>query len=145
MDTIFVKPKDVQRTWYIIDAAGERLGKVAAKAACLLRGKHKPEFAYHQDIGDFVIIINAEKVQLTGNKRKEKIYYRHSGYPGGLRGESFQKLIVRKPTYPMERAVYGMLPKGPLGRKMYTHLKVYAGENHPHAAQKPAAVTVSEE
>ncbi len=140
MDTLFVKPDKVERKWYVIDAEGEALGRVAVKAATLLRGKHKPEFAPHQDIGDFVIIINAEKIQLSGNKRNQKVYYRHSGYPGGLTAEPFLKMIKRKPTYPMERAVYGMLPKGPLGRKMYTHLKVYAGSEHPHAAQQPAAV-----
>ena len=141
MDTLFVKPKDVERKWYIIDAEGERLGRIAAKAAVLLRGKHKPAYAPHQDIGDFVIIINADKIQLSGNKKNQKVYYRHSGYPGGLTAEPFLKMIKRKPTFPMERAVYGMLPKGPLGRKMYTHLKVYAGSEHPHAAQKPEAVT----
>jgi len=144
MDTIFVKPNQVERKWYVIDAKGERLGKVAAKAANLLRGKHKPEFSYHQDIGDFVIIINAEQVQLTGDKKRKKMYYRHSGYPGGITGEPYFRMVKKKPTYPMERAVYGMLPKGPLGRKMFTHLKVYAGSQHPHAAQKPEPVTLQE-
>lgn len=140
MDTIFVKSESVERKWYVIDAEGKAPGRVAVKAASLLRGKHKPEFAPHQDIGDFVIIVNAEKIQLSGNKKNQKVYYRHSGYPGGLTAESFLKVIQRKPTFPMERAVYGMLPKGPLGRKMYTHLKVYAGPDHPHAAQKPVPV-----
>ncbi len=140
MDTIFVKPKNVERKWYVIDAEGQAPGRVAVKAATLLRGKHKPEFAPHQDIGDFVIIINADKIVLSGNKKNQKIYYRHSGYPGGLTGEPFLKMLKRKPTFPMERAVYGMLPKGPLGRKMYTHLKVYAGSDHPHAAQQPIPV-----
>ncbi len=142
MKTIFVKPNEVKKTWYVIDAEGERLGRIAVKAAKLLRGKHKPEFAPHQDVGDFVIIINAAKADLSGNKKTQKIYYRHSGYPGGLRSETYLKVVKRKPVYPMERAVYGMLPKGPLGRKMYTHLKVYAGSEHPHAAQKPVAVEI---
>ncbi len=142
MDTIFVKPKDVARKWYIIDASGKRLGRVAVKAANLLRGKHKPEFAPHQEVGDYVIIINADKIEVTGNKRDQKMYYRHSGYPGGLTAERFSDMIQRKPTYPMEHAVKGMLPHNRLGRKLFTNLKVYAGENHPHAAQKPEAVEI---
>lgn len=142
MDTIFVKPKDVARKWYIIDASGKRLGRVAVKAANLLRGKHKPEFAPHQEVGDYVIIINADKIEVTGNKRDHKMYYRHSGYPGGLTAERFSDMIQRKPTYPMEHAVKGMLPHNRLGRKLFTNLKVYAGENHPHAAQKPEAVEI---
>lgn len=142
MDTIFVKPKDITRKWYIIDASGKRLGRVAVKAANLLRGKHKPEYAPHQEVGDYVIIINADKVEVTGNKRDRKMYYRHSGYPGGLTAERFSDMIQRKPTYPMEHAVKGMLPHSRLGRKLFTNLKVYAGENHPHAAQKPEAVEI---
>ncbi len=142
MDTIFVKPKDITRKWYIIDASGKRLGRVAVKAANLLRGKHKPEYAPHQEVGDYVIIINADKVEVTGNKRDRKMYYRHSGYPGGLTAERFSDMIQRKPTYPMEHAVKGMLPHNRLGRKLFTNLKVYAGENHPHAAQKPEAVEI---
>ncbi|RKX90384.1 MAG: 50S ribosomal protein L13 [Spirochaetes bacterium] len=142
MDTIFVKPRDITRKWYIIDASGKRLGRVAVKAANLLRGKHKPEYAPHQEVGDYVIIINADKVEVTGNKRDRKMYYRHSGYPGGLTAERFSDMIQRKPTYPMEHAVKGMLPHNRLGRKLFTNLKVYAGENHPHAAQKPEAVEI---
>ena len=142
MDTIFVKPKDITRKWYIIDASGKRLGRVAVKAANLLRGKHKPEYAPHQEVGDYVIIINADKVEVTGNKRDRKMYYRHSGYPGGLTAERFSDMIQRKPTYPMEHAVKGMLPHNRLGRKLFTNLKVYAGENHPHAAQKPETVEI---
>ena len=142
MDTLFVKPKDVETRWYLIDAEGERLGRVAVKAASIIRGKHKPEFAYHQDMGDHVIIINADKADLSGNKRTQKMYYRHSGYPGGLTGESYEKIVKRKPTYPMERAVYGMLPKGSLGRKLFKHLNVYAGDSHPHAAQQPVKVEI---
>ncbi len=142
MDTIFVKPKDIERKWYVIDASGKRLGRVAVKAANLLRGKHKPEFAPHQETGDYVIIINADKVEVTGNKRNNKMYYRHSGYPGGLTAERFSDMIQRKRTYPMEHAVKGMLPHNRLGRKLFTNLKVYAGTDHPHSAQKPVAVEI---
>jgi len=142
METIFVKPKDVERKWYVIDASGKKLGRVAVKAANILRGKHKPEFTPHQEVGDFVIIINADKVELSGNKRNNKFYYRHSGYPGGLTTERFSDMISRKPTYPMEHAVKGMLPNGRLGRKLFTNLKVYAGSAHPHAAQKPEVLEI---
>lgn len=142
MKTIFVKQKDVEKKWYIIDAAGKRLGRLAVKVATILRGKHKPIFSPHMDTGDYVIIINAEKVQLTGRKKTDKVYYRHSGYPGGLKSESFSKIIQRKPTFPMEHAIKGMLPKGPLGRKLYQHVKIYSGENHPHKAQKPEELTL---
>ncbi len=142
MDTIFVKPKDIERKWYVIDASGKRLGRVAVKAANLLRGKHKPEYVPHQETGDYVIIINAEKVEVSGNKRNNKMYYRHSGYPGGLTAERFSDMIQRKPTYPMEHAVKGMLPHNRLGRKLFTNLKVYAGTDHPHSAQKPVTVEI---
>lgn len=137
MKTIFPNKNDVERKWYVVDVEGKRIGRVATEIAALLRGKHKPEFSYHQEIGDYVIIVNAEKVVLSGNKMTDKMYYRHSGYPGGLFSETFEQSVKRKPTYPMERAVWGMLPKGPLGRKMYNNLKVYAGPGHPHAAQQP--------
>ncbi|MBN2439771.1 MAG: 50S ribosomal protein L13 [Spirochaetales bacterium] len=142
MKTIFVKTKDIEKKWYIVDAAYERVGKIATKVATILRGKHKPTYSPHMDVGDFVIIINAEKVQLSGRKKDNKLYYRHSGYPGGLRSETFAKMIVRKPTYPLEHAIKGMLPKGPLGRDFFRHLKVYAGENHPHASQKPEQLSI---
>jgi large subunit ribosomal protein L13 len=142
MKTIFVKPKDVVKKWYLIDAEGERLGRVAVAAADILRGKNKPEFAPHQDLGDFVIIINAEKAALTGGKEDKKIYYRHSGYPGGLTSEVYKDMVVRKPVFPMEHAIRGMLPKGRLGRTLFTNLKVYAGADHPHAAQQPIKVEI---
>ncbi|MCF7933288.1 MAG: 50S ribosomal protein L13 [Spirochaetia bacterium] len=142
MKTIFVKPKDVVKKWYLIDAEGERLGRVAVAAANILRGKNKPEFAPHQDLGDFVIIINAEKAALTGGKEDKKIYYRHSGYPGGLTSEVYKDMVVRKPVFPMEHAIRGMLPKGRLGRTLFTNLKVYAGADHPHAAQQPIKVEI---
>jgi large subunit ribosomal protein L13 len=137
MNTIFPKNSDVSRKWYVVDVEGKRLGHVATEVAAILRGKRKPEFTYHQELGDYVIVVNAEKVVLSGNKTTDKVYHRHSGYPGGITSETFEKAIVRKPTFPMERAVWGMLPKGPLGRKLYKNLKVYAGPVHPHAAQQP--------
>ena len=142
MKTIFVKPASLERKWYLIDAEGKELGRVAVAAARILRGKNKPEYAPHHDMGDFVIIINAEKANLTGKKYEDKIYYRHSNYPGGLKKESYAYVIVRKPTFPMERAVKGMLPKGPLGNKLFTKMKVYAGDTHPHAAQQPIQVEI---
>ena len=142
MKTIFVKPREVVRKWYIIDAEGKILGKVAAKAAQLVRGKHKPEFTPHQEVGDYVIIINAAKVAVTGRKPKQKKYYRHSGYPGGLSTETLEKALKRKPVFPVEHAVRGMLPKGRLGRKLFTNVKVYADGRHPHGAQQPEAIEV---
>lgn len=142
MKTIFVKPHEVERKWYIVDAAGKRLGRVAAKVASILRGKHKPLYTPHQEVGDYVIIINAEKVEVTGNKRKDKLYYHHSGHPGGLRVEPFEKVILRKPTYPLEVAIKGMLPKNRLGRKLFKNVKIYAGEAHPHGAQKPEPLQI---
>ncbi len=142
MKTLFVKPAEAPRSWFIIDAQGQRLGRIAVKAANLLRGKHKPFFTAHQEIGDYVVIVNADKVDITGRKREDKIYYRHTGYPGGLRETTFAKLIERHPTDPIEMAIRGMLPKGPLGRKLALNCKVYAGPDHPHAAQKPVAIEV---
>lgn len=144
MKTIFVKPREVDRKWFLIDAEGERLGRIAVRAVSLLRGKHKPFYTPHQEIGDYVIIVNARKVELSGNKRNQKVYHRHSGYPGGLKTESFKDVIKRKPTFPMESAVRGMLPKGRLGRQLFRNLNVYAGADHPHAAQKPELVKLGE-
>lgn len=143
MKTIFLKPKDVERKWYVIDAEEKVLGKIAVKAVNLLRGKHKPCFVPHQEIGDYVIIINADKAVVTGGKEDKKLYYRHSGYPGGLKVESYRKAISRKPTFPMEKAVRGMLPKGPLGNKLYRNVKIYAGAEHPHAAQNPEKIDLN--
>ncbi len=137
MKTIFVKPKDVERKWHLIDAEGKRLGHVAVKTVNLLRGKHKPLYTPHQEVGDYVVIINAEKIELSGRKRLQKTYHRHSGYPGGLTSENFEGMIERKPTFPMERAIKGMLPKGPLGRQLFRNVKIYEGSDHPHKAQKP--------
>ena len=137
MKTPFLKPSDVNREWHVIDAEGKILGRIAAKAASYLRGKHRPSFTPNLETGDYIIIINAEKAMVTGGKELKKIYYRHSGYPGGLSGESYQKVVNRKPTYPLEKAIKGMLPKGPLGRKLFRNVKIYAGPEHPHAAQQP--------
>jgi len=140
MKTVFVKPASVERKWYVIDAEGKVMGRVAAKVASIVRGKNKAIFAPHQEMGDFVVVINAEKVNVTGRKPRQKIYYRHSGYVGGLKAINFEKLIARHPTQPLENAIKGMLPKGPLGRKLARNAKVYAGAAHPHAAQNPTAI-----
>ncbi|MCI7807275.1 MAG: 50S ribosomal protein L13 [Bullifex sp.] len=140
MKTIFVKPQSVEKKWYLIDAEGKNLGRVAVAAARILRGKNKPEYVPHQDMGDNVIIINAAKASVTGNKVIDKKYYRHSMFPGGLTTESYGELIERKPTFPMEHAIKGMLPHGKLGRALFTNLRVYAGAEHPHMAQQPIVV-----
>ena len=140
MKTIFVKPATMEKKWYIIDAEGKNLGRVAVAAARILRGKNKPEYVPHQDMGDYVIIINAAKANVTGNKVEDKMYYRHSMFPGGLKAENYGKVIVRNPTYPMEHAVKGMLPSGKLGERLFVNLHVYAGSEHPHMAQKPEKV-----
>lgn len=142
MKTIFVKPQSVEKKWYIIDAEGKELGRVAVAATNILRGKNKPEYAPNQDMGDFVIIINAAKAAMSGKKYDEKMYRRVSGYAGGMTEETYAQMIVRKPCYPMEHAIKGMLPKGPLGRKLFTNLKVYADNKHPHLAQKPVAYEI---
>ena len=137
MKTIFLNPKEIKQKWYVIDAEGETLGRVAVKAADILRGKNKPYFTPHQNVGDFVVIVNSEKIIVSGQKRKNKLYYKHSGYPGGLKVNTFEKMISRKPTFPVEQAIRGMLPKNRLGRQLFRNLKVYAGTDHPHSAQKP--------
>jgi len=140
MKTVFVTAATAERKWYIIDAAGKPLGRVAAKVASILRGKNKPTFTPSQETGDYVIVINADKVAVTGRKRQNKMYYHYTGFPGGLKDYSFDELIGRNPISPMELAIRGMLPKGPLGRKLFKNVKVYAGPNHPHAAQMPIAI-----
>ena len=142
MTTFVAKPAEVKRDWYVIDAEGKTLGRMATEIARRLRGKHKPEFTPHVDTGDYIVVINAENVNVTGNKRKDKMYYRHSGYPGGLKQANFEIMINSKPAEVIELAVKGMLPKGPLGRAMYTKLKVYAGNEHPHAAQQPQELKI---
>lgn len=137
MKSFIAKPHEVERKWYVVDAEGKTLGRVASQVASVLRGKNKPTFTPHVDCGDYVIVINADKVQVTGKKAKEKVYKHHTGYPGGLRETTFEKLIARKPEEVIRHAVKGMMPKGKLGRQMYKKLKVYAGPEHGHAAQKP--------
>lgn len=136
------KPSDIQRDWYIVDAEGQTLGRLATEVARVLRGKHKPTYAPHMDMGDCVIIINAEKVRVTGNKERDKLYYRHSQYPGGLRWLNFNQLKDRHPTRPVEKAVRGMLPKNILGTQMFKKLRVYAGPDHPHQAQQPKPLPI---
>ncbi|GGK66023.1 50S ribosomal protein L13 [Ornithinimicrobium pekingense] len=138
------KAGDVTRAWHVIDATDVVLGRLASQTAILLRGKHKTIFAPHVDTGDFVIIVNADKVALTGAKLEQKKAYRHSGYPGGLRAETYEQLLDKHPTRAVEKAVRGMLPKNSLGRQMLTKLKVYAGDSHPHAAQKPVPFEISQ-
>ncbi|NLY94839.1 MAG: 50S ribosomal protein L13 [Myxococcales bacterium] len=131
------KANEIERRWFVVDASNQSLGRLASEVAKILRGKHRPEYTPHVDTGDFVIVVNAEKVGLTGNKTRDKMYYNHSGYPGGLRAEAAGDLLARRPTVLIERAVRGMLPKNSLGRAMGKKLKVYAGASHPHTAQKP--------
>jgi len=140
MKTVFVTAATAERKWYIIDAAGKPLGRVAVKVASVLRGKNKPTYTPSQETGDYVIVINADKVAVTGRKRQNKMYYHHTGFPGGLKDFTFNELIERNPVSPLEIAVRGMLPKGPLGRKLFKNVKVYAGTEHPHAAQTPIAI-----
>lgn len=142
MSTFSAKPETVKRDWYIVDAAGKTLGRLASEIASRLRGKHKAEYTPHVDTGDYIIVINAEKVAVTGRKRTDKIYYRHTGYIGGLKEASFKEMIERHPEQVIEIAVKGMLPKGPLGRAMYRKLKVYAGNEHNHAAQQPQVLDI---
>ncbi|MET0641439.1 MAG: 50S ribosomal protein L13 [Jiangellaceae bacterium] len=144
MRTFSPKPSDVQRQWHLIDATDVVLGRLAAQTATLLRGKHKPIYAPHVDTGDFVVIVNAGKVALTGAKRDNKIEYRHSGFPGGLRATSYDELLAKNPRRVVEKAVKGMLPHNTLGRKMLSKLKVYAGPEHPHQAQKPVPYTITQ-
>lgn len=137
MKTYVTKPDEVKREWYVVDATGKTLGRLATGIARILRGKHKPNYSPMIDVGDYVIVINAEKVRVTGRKLTEKFYYRHSGYPGGFKQISLRDMLARHPTRVIEYAVRGMLPKNALGRRMFKKLKVYAGPEHPHQAQNP--------
>lgn len=140
--TFSPRPSDVERSWHLVDATDLPLGRLASEIAQLLRGKHKPVYAPHVDVGDFVVVVNAEKVAVTSDKSRTKIYYRHSGYPGGIKAETFEALRERRPEAVIERAVRGMLPKNRLGRRMIGKLKVYAGPDHPHQAQSPAPIAL---
>nr|WP_314040428.1 50S ribosomal protein L13 [Slackia exigua] len=142
--TYYAKPQEVEREWVLIDATDQVLGRVATKAATILKGKNKPQYTPHVDTGDFVVIINADKIRVTGTKVTSKEYYRHSGHPGGLKKETFQEAMEKHPERVIEHAVKGMLPKNTLGRAMGMKLKVYAGAEHPHAAQKPREIKIEE-
>lgn len=142
METTYLPPTTIEKKWYVVDAADQRLGRLATQIAMILRGKHKPEFTPFMDTGDFVIVVNADKVDVTGNKRSQKLYRRHSGRPGGMKTETFDHLQQRLPERIIEKAVKGMLPKNALGRKLFTKLKVYAGPEHPHQAQKPEVLKI---
>jgi large subunit ribosomal protein L13 len=142
MKTTFAKKERVERKWYVIDAQGQVLGRLAAEIARRLRGKHKPTYTPHIDTGDYIIVVNAEKIRLTGDKLEQKIYYRHTGYPGGLKSINAKNLLHHKPERVLEHAVKGMLPKNKLGRRMYKKMKVYVGPDHPHKAQQPEVFTL---
>ncbi len=144
MNKSYLPPQDsIERNWYVVDAADQRLGRLASEIACILRGKNKPTYTPFMDTGDFVIVVNAEKVDITGRKREQKLYRRHSGRPGGMKVETFAKLQARIPERIIEQAVKGMLPKNTLGRQLFTKLKVYAGPEHPHQAQKPQTLEIN--
>ncbi len=142
MRTFSAKPHEVNRDWFVVDATGKVLGRLATEIARRLRGKHKPEYTPHVDTGDYIVVVNVEKLRVTGAKAEQKVYYRHSGYPGGIYEDTFNKLQQRAPARVLEKAVKGMLPKGPLGYAMIKKLKVYAGGSHPHAAQQPKSLEV---
>ncbi|MEA2410757.1 MAG: large subunit ribosomal protein [Thermoleophilaceae bacterium] len=142
MKTFVATPANRERNWLVVDATGKTLGRLATEIANVLRGKRKPEYTPHCDVGDFVIVVNAEKVSVTGNKRQEKRYYRHSGFPGGLRSRTFEEMIARRPEEVLRLAVKGMLPRTRLGRQQLRKLKIYAGPEHPHQAQQPAPLEV---
>ncbi|EGN74862.1 ribosomal protein L13, bacterial type [Idiomarina sp. A28L] len=142
MKTFVAKAETVKRDWFVVDADGKTLGRLATEIATRLRGKHKPEYTPHVDTGDYIVVVNAEKITVTGNKAKNKIYHSHSGYPGGLKSISFEKLQAKKPEMIIEAAVKGMLPRGPLGRAMFRKLKVFAGPEHAHVAQQPKTLEI---
>ena len=143
MSTYMPKPGEVQANWHVVDASDQVLGRLAARVALILQGKHKPTYTPHVDTGDFVVVVNAEKISVTGNKRREKLYRRHSGYPGGLRERTLEEMLERRPEEVIRIAVKGMLPRNRLARKQITKLKVYAGPEHPHAAQKPEILEIT--
>lgn len=142
MKTFSAKAESVSRDWYVVDADGKTLGRLASEIAHRLRGKHKPEYTPHVDTGDYIVVINAEKVRVTGAKATDKMYHHHTGYPGGLKSMSFEKLIDKAPERVLQGAVKGMLPRNPLGRAMFKKLKVYAGDQHPHTAQQPQVLNI---
>ena len=144
MSTFSIKLKDIKRDWYIVDASDKTLGRLSTAIAFRLRGKHKPEFTPHMDVGDYIIVTNAEKIRVTGKKAADKMYHHHTGFPGGLKSISFEKLLKKKPRSILEKSVKGMLPKGPLGRQMFRKLKVHTGTDHPHTAQQPQVLNIED-
>lgn len=143
MNTFSAKPAEVRRDWFVVDAAGKTLGRLSTEIARRLRGKHKPEYTPHVDTGDYIVVINAEKVRVTGNKLEDKMYYHHTGYIGNLKSISLEKLLAKAPERVIEGAVKGMLPKGPLGRQMFKKLRVYKGPQHDHSAQQPVVLEIN--
>ena len=142
MKSYMARPLEVERKWYVVDAEGKRLGRLAAEIARILRGKNKVQYTPHVDVGDFVVVVNAERVVVTGKKAEQRVYRRHSGYPGGMKETSYEQMLARKPTEILRKAVYGMMPKSRLARKQFKKLKIYAGPEHPHAAQDPQMLEV---
>ncbi|MGD2082576.1 MAG: 50S ribosomal protein L13 [Chromatiales bacterium] len=142
MTTVSAKPAEVRRDWYLVDASGKTLGRLASEIARRLRGKHKPEYTPHVDTGDYIVVVNAEKIRVTGNKLRDKMYHRHTGYIGNMKSVNLEKLLDKHPERAIEHAVKGMLPKNPLGRAMFRKLKVYAGPEHRHQAQQPSALDI---
>jgi large subunit ribosomal protein L13 len=142
MKSYMARPLEVERKWYIVDAEGKHLGRLATEIVRVLRGKNKPQYTPHVDVGDFVVVVNADRVAVTGRKAEQRVYRRHSGYPGGMKETSYEQMLARKPTEVLRKAVYGMMPKTRLARKQFKKLKIYAGPEHPHAAQDPQMLEV---
>jgi large subunit ribosomal protein L13 len=142
MKSYMARPLEVERKWYVVDAEGKHLGRLATEIVRVLRGKNKPQYTPHVDVGDFVVVVNADRVAVTGRKAQQRVYRRHSGYPGGMKETSYEQMLARKPTEVLRKAVYGMMPKTRLARKQFKKLKIYAGPEHPHAAQDPQTLEV---
>ncbi len=142
MKSYMARPLEVERKWYVVDAEGKHLGRLATEIVRVLRGKNKPQYTPHVDVGDFVVVVNADRVTVTGRKAEQRVYRRHSGYPGGMKETSYEQMLARKPTEVLRKAVYGMMPKTRLARKQFKKLKIYAGPEHPHAAQDPQTLEV---
>jgi large subunit ribosomal protein L13 len=142
MKSYMARPLEVERRWYVVDAEGKRLGRLATEIVRVLRGKNKPQYTPHVDVGDFVVVVNADRVAVTGRKAEQRVYRRHSGYPGGMKETSYEQMLARKPTEVLRKAVYGMMPKTRLARKQFKKLKIYAGPEHPHSAQGPQTLEV---
>jgi large subunit ribosomal protein L13 len=143
MKSYMARPLEVERKWYVVDAEGKHLGRLATEIVRVLRGKNKPQYTPHVDVGDFVVVVNADRVAVTGRKAEQRVYRRHSGYPGGMKETSYEQMLARKPTEILRKAVYGMMPKTRLARKQFKKLKIYAGPEHPHAAQDPQTLEVT--